>query len=336
MEQSRHIDVEMFDDSASEVSYASNQRAPPYQMQYRPYPAPINSPLRNHEDEDSGRARPGRPPARADSELTQEELKRRNRRRQRNREAAQRCRQRRLDQIDVLKDEVDKLKKDAADTNQMNTHLKSELRKLRFQLDLYEKNVGPLSQLTAQQHQYARPHPMLVSQPIKIEQPQMTSALETQATQSVAPIAVQPQNQLPQQETVPTVAQANTSATPPSVSTNTSPSVPAALPSIISPYPGGLMPLISPVNGMVFAFTPTQGMLTPSIITPTLKHGEFFFPDLEKARNESVTELSKIAQKITANQAGTSAVEDVSSIDEETIKARENKEDQQVSDKETN
>ena len=148
LEQSRHIDVEMFDDSASEVSYASNQRAPPYQMQYRPFAGPMNSPLRHHPEdpEEPGRARPGRPPARADSELTQEELKRRNRRRQRNREAAQRCRQRRLDQIDVLKDEVDKLKKEAADTNQMNSHLKSELRKLRFQLDLYEKNVGPLSQ----------------------------------------------------------------------------------------------------------------------------------------------------------------------------------------------
>ena len=176
---------------------------------------------------------------------------------------------------------------------------------------------------------------MLVSQPIKIEQtPQMTSALETQATQSIAPLA--PQAQLPQQEPVPAAVPASSSATPPSVSTNTSPSVPAALQPIISPYPGGLMPLISPVNGMVFAFTPTQGMITPSIITPTLKHGEFFFPDLEKARNESVTELSKIAQKITANQPGTSAVEDVSSIDDETTKARENKEEQQTSDKETN
>merc|ERR1719197_252013 len=82
------------------------------------------------------RARPGKRPAKADEELTPEELRRRNKRRLRNREAAQRCRQRRLGQIEMLQNEVEQLKESKQNLATENDKLKDELAKLKFQLSV--------------------------------------------------------------------------------------------------------------------------------------------------------------------------------------------------------
>merc|ERR1712137_1464376 len=82
------------------------------------------------------RARPGKRPAKADEELTPQELRRRNKRRLRNREAAQRCRQRRLGQIEMLQNEVEQLKESKQNLATENDKLKDELAKLKFQLSV--------------------------------------------------------------------------------------------------------------------------------------------------------------------------------------------------------
>ena len=354
VESNRPIDVEMYDDSASnvgsEMSYHSstNQRYnhllkhnwPTHQPGTTPLDAAQFRPGGVDDLGDDNRARPGRPPARPDTELTSEELRRRNRRRQRNREAAQRCRQRRLDQIDVLKEEVRMLKDDAEDQRQENVQLKSELRKVRFQLDLYERTVGPLTQLTAQP--YHR-QPMLVQQAIKVESnhPQVHPLQLEQAHvqhyhhqlhQQVQPIMVPITTSAAAAATTATSTAASTlasmstlpeSTTPASIST-TSPPVPTMKP-LMSPYPAGLVPLISPQTGIVFAYTPTgaQGLITP--FTPTLnppEAGFFTFPSLsksvlEKARKDSTTQFDRVASEValatpTKTTTGTTTTQPVS------------------------
>ena len=341
VESNRPIDVEMYDSASnlgSEASYQSNVnpranlnfnlKSQMFQNQQPPLDASQFRPIGGPDDlGDDNRARPGRPPARPDTELTSEELRRRNRRRQRNREAAQRCRQRRLDQIDVLKDEVRMLKEDSEEQRQENNQLKNELRKVRFQLDLYERTVGPLNQLTAQSYR----QPMLVQPAIKMEstpqvqnlqldqqqiqnqiQPQiqpimvpMTSATQT----AVAATATQPLQAAPAQPE---------SSTPASIST-TSPPITSNFPKgLISPFSAGLVPLISPQTGVVFAYTPTPtqpGLTLHTPFTPTLNSvepGFFTFPPItkqafDKARKDSTTQFDRVASEVTTTGASTTA-----------------------------
>jgi len=344
VESNRPIDVEMYDSASnlgSEASYQSNvnpranlnfnlkstqmfpsQQPPLDASQFRP----LGGTLESDDLGDDNRARPGRPPARPDTELTSEELRRRNRRRQRNREAAQRCRQRRLDQIDVLKDEVRMLKEDSEDQRQENNQLKNELRKIRFQLDLYERTVGPLNQLTAQSYR----QPMLVQPAIKMEstsqvqnlhldpqqiqnqlQPQIQPIMVpmTSATQTAVAAATQP----PQ-----TASSHPESSTPASVST-TSPPIPSNFPKgLISPFSAGLVPLISPQTGVVFAYTPTPtqpGLTLHTPFTPTLNSvepGFFTFPPItkqayDKARKDSTTQFDRVASEVTTAGASSTA-----------------------------
>jgi len=270
----------------------------------------------------------GHLPARPDTELTSEELRRRNRRRQRNREAAQRCRQRRLDQIDVLKDEVRMLKEDSEEQRQENNQLKNELRKVRFQLDLYERTVGPLNQLTAQSYR----QPMLVQPAIKMEstpqvqnlqldQQQIQNQLQPQIQPIMVPMTSATQTAVAATATTQPTQTAPTqpeSSTPASIST-TSPPIPSNFPKgLISPFSAGLVPLISPQTGVVFAYTPTPtqpGLTLHTPFTPTLNSvepGFFTFPPItkqayDKARKDSTTQFDRVASEVTTTGPSTTA-----------------------------
>jgi hypothetical protein len=216
------------------------------------------------------------------------------------------------------------LKDDAEDQRQENVQLKSELRKVRFQLDLYERTVGPLTQLTAQS--YHR-QPMLVQPAIKVEsnhpqvhplqldqahvqhhhqlQPQIQPIMVPITTSAAAAsVATSTTAASTLASSVPSLSTQTESTTPASIST-TSPPVPTMKP-LISPYPAGLVPLISPQTGIVFAYTPTatQGLITP--FTPTLnppEAGFFTFPSLsksalEKARKDSTTQFDRVASEV--------------------------------------
>merc|ERR1712110_944786 len=63
---------------------------------------------------------PGKAPARADSELNSTELERRNRRRARNREAATRQRKKREYRVELLENEIEKLKCDRGTLQKQN------------------------------------------------------------------------------------------------------------------------------------------------------------------------------------------------------------------------
>merc|ERR1711887_145614 len=77
---------------------------------------------------------PGRAPRRPDSQLTPDELERRNRRRQCNREAANRQRDRRVRKVGSLEEQVGKLKNEKEKLTDQNNELKEEVKKLKFQL----------------------------------------------------------------------------------------------------------------------------------------------------------------------------------------------------------
>jgi len=217
---------------------------------------------------DSSRARPGRPPARADTELSTEELRRRNRRRQRNREAAQRCRQRRIDQIDVLKQECDELKDGRRKLERENDKLKQELRKLKFQIELHEHNAMPATaptgaavprMMTSLQpmvpaikmeaphsqtigHFSAIPaasyqHPLHMESTRPSQQPPVTTATASSATSSISPVSSTP-----------------TSTTPSAVTSSppiTALKIPTSLPATAfqaHAAANGLVPLMSPLG----------------------------------------------------------------------------------------
>merc|ERR1712110_254464 len=87
---------------------------------------------------------PGRAPRRPDSQLTPDELERRNRRRQCNREAANRQRDRRVRKVESLEEQVGKLKNEKEKLTDQNNELKEEVKKLKFQLGInrnQSKNV---------------------------------------------------------------------------------------------------------------------------------------------------------------------------------------------------
>lgn len=91
--------------------------------------------------------RPGRLPARPDTELSPIEFERRERRRERNRHAAARCRVRRLQKVDVLEREVSDLKQSKAQLEEENKSLQQELERLRFQLNVGPKNTQKVQPL---------------------------------------------------------------------------------------------------------------------------------------------------------------------------------------------
>merc|ERR1712048_1047927 len=88
--------------------------------------------------------RPGRLPARPDSELTPVEFERRERRRERNRHAAARCRDRRLTKVNQLQNSVNELLRSKSELEKKNASLHEQLRKLQFQLSLQETENEPV------------------------------------------------------------------------------------------------------------------------------------------------------------------------------------------------
>merc|ERR1739848_40675 len=78
--------------------------------------------------------RPGPLPARADNELDGVEFDRRQRRRELNRHAAARCRTRRINKVQGLEAEIEKLRMEKVELNNTNINLKKELENLQMQL----------------------------------------------------------------------------------------------------------------------------------------------------------------------------------------------------------
>lgn len=182
---------DVFDDSASgigsDVSYASHVGPPmPINMSNNDGAIPLMhsalstlQPTGVHQGsvaiadstvhENQTRARPGKRPAKADEELTEEELRRRNRRRMRNREAAQRCRERRIGQVDHLQMEVKELKTGKEKLAKENESLKAELEKLKFQLTMQHQMTRPPQIIPASSASFAPPGPMPVPTSVKVE-----------------------------------------------------------------------------------------------------------------------------------------------------------------------
>lgn len=85
-------------------------------------------------------SRPGRKAKTPDEALNKVELERRNRRRARNREAAQRQRERRMEKVDGLENEVLNLKFENEKIEKENEEMKEQVKNLRFKLDLQLKS----------------------------------------------------------------------------------------------------------------------------------------------------------------------------------------------------
>merc|ERR1712141_85720 len=114
---------------------------------------------------------PGRAPRRPDSQLTPDELERRNRRRQCNREAANRQRDRRVRKVESLEEQVGKLKNEKEKLTDQNNELKEEVKKLKFQLGMKQPNKNiPVTLSPTHLNQ-----PMQLMQPVQYVQtmPQM-------------------------------------------------------------------------------------------------------------------------------------------------------------------
>jgi len=105
----------------------------------RASPYPIEKPKR----------RPGRAPARRDSELDEKERDRLNRRRDRNRQAAARCRERRMQKIDDLEGQVSDLKTAKQQLVSEQEQLQKEIKQLRFQLNLQVAKPEPIYETPA-------------------------------------------------------------------------------------------------------------------------------------------------------------------------------------------
>jgi len=83
----------------------------------------------------ANRRRPGKAPARRDSELEPEELQRVQRRRERNRVAASRCRDRRLNRVTELETQVKNLSASKDELLSENESLKKQIEALQFQIE---------------------------------------------------------------------------------------------------------------------------------------------------------------------------------------------------------
>merc|ERR1712135_161090 len=89
------------------------------------------------------RRRPGRLPAKPDESLDEVEYERRARRRERNRLAAARCRERRLEKVSTLEDQIKNLKAGKQKLAEENKALQEELRRLRFQVQIQPGKPAP-------------------------------------------------------------------------------------------------------------------------------------------------------------------------------------------------
>jgi hypothetical protein len=93
--------------------------------------------LLHHRKASKQSGRPGRKAKRADSELSDNELQKRELRRERNKEAARRCRQRRLDKTRGLEDQVSDLQMENGHLEYDNERLKKQIENLQFQLETF-------------------------------------------------------------------------------------------------------------------------------------------------------------------------------------------------------
>ena len=80
----------------------------------------------------------GIPPRLSDNLLTPEELCRRNARRKRNREAAQRCRERRLERVTELENQVRSLQEEKDELKALNDQFKKEIADLKVKNLLFQ------------------------------------------------------------------------------------------------------------------------------------------------------------------------------------------------------
>ena len=207
------------------------------------------------------RARPGKRPAKADEELTPEELRRRNKRRLRNREAAQRCRQRRLGQIEMLQNEVEQLKESKQNLATENDKLKDELAKLKFQLSVAQPTTAVAAVHPAPAPTLAPP--AVPSPPgVKMEAPSSSS------TEGSHPVTTLPSSLPLHQHPSPTL-----------------------LPM--------LSPILVPFNSAFYSIG-GQGVLTPNTPLTSARGVRFSFPQvspeaLEAARKSSVSALAELS-----------------------------------------
>jgi len=298
-------DQEHFDDSASndigsEMSYSSqvtpsNQIPPQVQMHNLPLPVSamhlaaaataknaINAVTVSDLSESTAammaRARPGKRPAKADEELTPEELRRRNKRRLRNREAAQRCRQRRLGQIEMLQNEVEQLKESKQNLATENDKLKDELAKLKFQLSV----TVPTTVVPAAAAAVAPPHQPTLAPPSVVASPQGAPVkVEAQSTSSTGTESGQ-------------------------IPVTTIPSTLPLHPSTLSQHHASptLLPMLSPIlvpfNSAFYSIGAQGGVLTPNTPLTSARGVRFSFPQvspeaLEAARKSSVSALAELS-----------------------------------------
>jgi len=118
---------------------------------------------------------PGKAPRKADSELTPEELARRNRRRMRNREAATRQRDRRLGKVAGLENEITELREQGNGLKSENEKLKEEIEQLRFQLQMNSGAVQVKTQPPASPFFFQQQPPLT---PILVQTPLFQAATD--------------------------------------------------------------------------------------------------------------------------------------------------------------
>lgn len=247
------------------------------------------------------RARPGKRPAKADEELSPEELRRRNKRRLRNREAAQRCRQRRLGQIEMLQNEVEKLKESKQNLATENDKLKDELNKLKFQLSVAQTPAaGPSVTLPGSSLQsVVRP----VVNPPEADQMKIEPSTSDQTTNNSRP---ESESQSGSRRSQP-ISQSMT------IPTGTLPTQPITIPTSLPIHQHHLntsqtlLPMLSPILVPFNSFYSIggqtiggQGVLTPNTPLTSAAGVRFSFPRvspeaLEAARKSSVSALAELS-----------------------------------------
>ena len=143
-EQVNYDDYDMFDtysehsgDTYSEHSMLDSPQS--FKVE-RVSPSPIKK-----------RGRPGRLPARPDADLNPVEFERRERRRERNRHAAARCRDRRIQKVAVLQDQISDLTQTKTQLESQNKSLQMELERLRFKLNVEPVVTQPENYVQYQQ-----------------------------------------------------------------------------------------------------------------------------------------------------------------------------------------
>lgn len=136
---------------------------------------------RNGDSGSISKRRPGKEPSLPDTQLSPEELQRRNNRRRRNREAAARVRERRLGKMQKLEDQVEQLKFDQKDLQAENDALRKEVMKLRRQI---QPNVArPLHRLTRQISNTEAPPPEeMPMETMQIKQENLNDVFQQQPT----------------------------------------------------------------------------------------------------------------------------------------------------------